>query len=128
MHRLRTPETAEYEPGTTTGAGDAVARDLVTCEHFSIREWTVLREGALASESDEMRVLMVVDGDAVVRWGGAAVKPLRIRGGDTLLLPAGLERAELEAVSDVKLLEVTPLQQDPDRRVTRLPVVPSPGA
>lgn len=119
-------DTAVYQPGTTTGAGDAVARDLVECEHFSIREWTVLREGELATESGALRVLMLVEGEAVLRWGADDVTPLRVGAGDTVLLPAGLERAQLRALSDVKLLEVTPLQDSGKRPSRRLPVVPSP--
>jgi mannose-6-phosphate isomerase len=120
-------DTAAYEPGTTTGAGDAVARDLVECEHFSIREWTVLREGELASESDGMRVLMLVEGEAVLRWGGDGVTPLRVGPGDTVLLPAALERVEMEARTDVKILEVVPLGKKVEDGPTRLPVVPPPG-
>lgn len=120
-------DTAAYEPGTTTGAGDAVARDLVECEHFSIREWTVPREGELASESDAMRVLMLIEGEAVLRWGADDVTPLRVASGDTALLPAALERVRVEARTDLKLLEVVPLGKKAEAGPTRLPVVPSPG-
>ena len=123
---LAPPDTDPYEPGTTTGAGDAVARDLVECEHFSIREWTVLREGEVAWDAEEMSVLMLVEGEAVLRWGNDHVPSLVIRSGDTVLLPAALERTSLDARSDVKLLEITPLRNDPTRRSTRLPVVPGP--
>lgn len=101
-------DTADHEPGTTTAVGDAVARDLVECEHFAMREWTVLREGELVSASEEMSVLMLVEGEAVLRWGAEDLAPLRIRAGDTVLLPAALEVTAVEAVTDVKLLEVEP--------------------
>lgn len=100
--------TEAYEPGTTSSAGDAVARDLVACEHFVMREWTVLREGELLSDSEDMLVFMVVRGDAHLRWTDE-VPALRVGAGDTVLLPAALEPTTVEAVSDLTLLEVRPL-------------------
>lgn len=117
---LGPPDTARYEPGTSTSRGDAVARDLVECEHFAIREWTVLRDGELVSAFDEMRVVMLVEGEAGLRWDVDDVAPLRVRAGDTALLPAALEETVVEAVTDVKLLEVEPRNGDP------LPVVGRP--
>jgi mannose-6-phosphate isomerase len=101
-------DASAYEPGTTTSVGDAVARDLVACEHFTVREWAVPRNGELALASDEMRVLMLVEGDAMVGWGAGGVDPLKIRSGDTVLLPAALEETVIEAFSDLTLLEVEP--------------------
>lgn len=99
-------DASEHEPGTTIAAGDAVARHLVSCEHFSIREWRVPRDAELAVESDEMRVLMFVDGDAVVGWDAAEAAPLSVRPGDTVLLPAALERMVVGADSELTLLEI----------------------
>ncbi len=101
-------EETGCEPGTTTSAGDAVARELVDCEHFGVREWTVLRGGALTPARREVRVLMVVEGEATLRWGDGSVPPLGARSGDTVLLPAALDDAVVEAVSDLKLLEIEP--------------------
>jgi mannose-6-phosphate isomerase len=95
-------------PGTTTSVGDAVARNLVACEHFTMREWRVSREGELALGSDGMSVLMLVEGEAVLAWGAEGVEPLRIRAGDTVLLPAALEETVVGALSDLTLLEVRP--------------------
>lgn len=100
--------TAEFEPGTTSSQGDAVARDLVACEHFTIREWTILREGELSFRGEEMSVLMFIRGEAEIRWGDA-VAPLRVVAGDTVVLPAALEATTLEASTDLTLLEVRPL-------------------
>lgn len=101
-------DATRYEPGTTTSVGDAVVRDLVECEHFVMREWTVLREGELVADSQEMLIFMLLDGEAMARWS-PDVPPLRLVPGDTMLLPAALETTTVEAVSDLKLLEVRPL-------------------
>lgn len=101
-------DTAEYEPGTTTSVGDAVARDLVACEHFALREWTVLREGEVGFDAEDLLVLMFVRGEALIRWS-EDVPPLRVVAGDTVLLPAALEPTSVEAVTDLTVLEVQPL-------------------
>ena len=101
-------DTARYEPGATTSVGDAVVRDLVECEHFVMREWTVLREGELVTDISEMLVFMLLDGEALARWS-SDVPPLRLLPGDTVLLPAALEATNVEAISDLKLLEVRAL-------------------
>lgn len=129
---LGPPDTARYEPGTSISAGDAVGRDLVSCEHFAIREWTVSRDGELAVSSDELRVLMLVEGEAVLRWS-EEVGPLRVRAGDTVLLPAALERTVVQAVGDLKMLEVNAEPDAGDAPMTegegsgrRLPTVGGP--
>ncbi|MDX1647202.1 MAG: type I phosphomannose isomerase catalytic subunit [Longimicrobiales bacterium] len=119
-------DSKAFEPGTTAGARDAVARDLVDCQHFFLREWTVLRDGRLASESEDMRVLMLVEGEALLAWGSDEAGPLRAGPGDSILLPAALERTEIRARTDLKLLEVTPSSPDPRRIATPLPVIPGP--
>lgn len=105
-----------HEPGTKSSVGDAVARDLVDCEHFAMREWTVPREGELTLRSEEMRVLMQVEGEAVLRWGAEGVEPLHIRSGDTVLLPAALQEAVIEAGTDLTILEVEPRTPEDDGR------------
>lgn len=101
-------ETGDLEPGTVTSRGDAVARELVACEHFTMREWTVLREGTLTFDTPQMVVLMVIRGDAELTWS-EGVAPLRVGAGNTVLLPAALEATTLAAGTDLTLLEVTPL-------------------
>lgn len=110
-------DTDACEPGTTFSEGDAVARDLVACEHFTIREWTLPGGGALDRTSEAMSVLMFVEGDAACEWDAADADPLPVRSGDTVLLPAALERVTLMASRDLKLLEVTPAgpTSSPDR-------------
>lgn len=100
--------TAAFEPGTTFAEGDAVARELVVCEHFTMREWTVLREGELHFDGDEMIVLMIIRGEAALRWS-VEVPPLGVVAGDTVLLPAALEPTAVVAETDLTLLEVRPL-------------------
>lgn len=99
-------DATAHEPGTTAASGGAVARDLVGCEHFSIREWSLPRGGELARESDDMGVLMLVVGEATLDWDATEADPLSVRAGDTVLLPAALERVVIGARSDLTLLEI----------------------
>ncbi len=101
-------DTKEFEPGTTTSLGDAVGRNLVACEHFTMREWTVLREGELLFDGGEMVVLMIIRGEAELRWSDD-VPSLRAVAGDTVLLPAALEVTTVRASGDLTFLDVRPL-------------------
>jgi len=105
---FRPVRAEEHEPGATTVEGDVVARDLVSCEHFRIREWTMPQGAGRRFESDELSVLMVFGGEASISWGSQDRRELRVRAGDTVVLPAALPFVDLQASPDVKLLEITP--------------------
>jgi len=92
-------DTARFEPGTVTDRANARARDLVTCEHFSMREWTLDAGGQLDFESDAVAVLMIIKGEAELAWGGESAQTLRVRAGNTVLLPAALEAVALVGVN-----------------------------
>lgn len=100
-------ETSAFEPGTVSERDDATGRDLVVCEHFSIREWTIPKAGRLTLESDAVAVLMLLSGEAEVRWGEDQAQALRARAGNTIVLPAALAAVTLEASAAATLLEIT---------------------
>jgi len=99
------------EPGgalESTVRGEALGRLLVDCDHFAIREWKLLRKAKLSVESNELSALMFIDGTGAVEWGGEQTQSLPITSGDTVLLPAALERADIVADTDLTVLEITP--------------------
>ena len=96
------------ESAETTADGDWLARPLVSCEHFTIFEWTALRESEHSFCSDELAVLMVIRGAGSIHWGETEIRTLAVSAGDTVLLPAGLATVDLRAEDDLTLLEVTP--------------------
>jgi len=102
--------TGAFEPGTTTqseGEGEGVvARSLVRCEHFTIGEWTMAPGTRRSFVSGEPVVLMLIEGNAAIEWGGEDRHGLRVSGGQTLLLPAALSQADVVAETRVTLLEV----------------------
>jgi mannose-6-phosphate isomerase len=100
-------ETSGFEPGTVSERDDATGRDLVICEHFSIREWLIPNGGQLTLESDAVAVLMLLSGEAEVRWGEAGAQALKARAGNTIVLPAALAAVTLEASHDATVLEIT---------------------
>ncbi|MDH3270211.1 MAG: class I mannose-6-phosphate isomerase [Gemmatimonadota bacterium] len=103
--------------------GDAVLRELVSCEYFSIREWTIPRGGEVVFDSDEMCVLMTIDGEGALTWG-ETMTALRVRAGDTVLLPAALGRTVLSASDDATVLEVRSFGAPPGGALGRsLPVL-----
>jgi mannose-6-phosphate isomerase len=116
------PGEESPDEGTSgTVVGDAVGRRLVSCEHFVIEEWRVLREGALPFHGDgspkqdeEMAVLMLVEGNGSLRWGAESARELEVEAGDTVLIPAALADATLEADGDLTLLVVTGPEPAPE--------------
>ncbi len=88
--------------------GEARERLLVNCDHFAIREWKLLRRARLPLESNAFSALMFIDGTGAVEWGGEQTQSLPVTHGDTVLLPAALERADIVADADLTILEVTP--------------------
>lgn len=101
-------ESVAEESAETTADGDWLARPLVSCEHFTICEWTALRESEHSFCSDELAVLMVIRGAGSIHWGETEIRTLTVSAGDTVLLPAGLATVDLRAEDDLTLLEVTP--------------------
>ena len=83
-------------------------RGLVSCQHFAISEWSVIRGAAHRFASADAAVLMMIQGGGELRWGADLDRTLGVRAGDTVLLPASLPLAELRTTHDTKLLEITP--------------------
>lgn len=96
-----------HEPDTASAEGDASARELVTCEHFAIVEWVLPDDGLLRFESQDVRVLMAIEGAGTLSWGSGERRELPVKAGDTVLLPAALPRTDLRADTAVKLLEIS---------------------
>jgi len=92
--------------------GDWVRRALVACEHFELSEWSARAQSVHAFVSDEMAVLMVIRGSATISWGEETRRALPVSAGDTVLIPAGLAAADVDAEEDLTLLEVTPPRSD----------------
>lgn len=103
----RPVDAAVNEPGTTESEGGVAVRHLVACEHFSVFELGMSSGREHRFDSREMSVLMIVEGGGRMRWGREGPRVLDVGGGDTVLLPAALSEAVLEARSDLKLLQVT---------------------
>ena len=98
-------DVSAFEPGTELEEAGLEGSHLVECEHFGVRRWAVPEGRERVRAGDAMEVLMVVRGDGVIRWGEAAHQ-LEIRSGDTVLLPAALGAASIEARSEMDLLEI----------------------
>lgn len=88
--------------------GEARAKLLVDGEHFAVREWRLLRESSVAMASEELSVLMIIDGGGALEWGTTERQSLPVQAGHTVLVPAALERIDVIADADLTLLEVTP--------------------
>ena len=101
------PETVDFED-VAADDGDWAMRPLVSCEHFQMNEWTALGTVPHAFVSDELSVLMVVSGSAIITWGEGEGRTLMVGRGDTVVLPAGLASAEVHAKLDLTLLEIAP--------------------
>ncbi len=101
------PETVDFED-VAADDGDWAMRPLVSCEHFQMNEWTALGIVPHAFVSDELSVLMVVSGSAIITWGEGEGRTLMVGTGDTVVLPAGLASAEVHAKLDLTLLEIAP--------------------
>jgi len=100
--------TAAFEPGTRRRDGGAESRQLVSCPHFAIREWRVGGGERLPFTSDDLAVLMCVEGGGRLSWGTEANRFLAVRSGDTVVLPAALTTTVLEADDPMLLLEISP--------------------
>jgi mannose-6-phosphate isomerase len=101
------PETVDFED-VAADDGDWAVRPLVSCEHFQMNEWTALGTVPHAFVSDELSVLMVVSGSAIITWGEGEGRTLMVGTGDTVVLPAGLASVEVHAKLDLTLLEIAP--------------------
>ncbi len=101
------PETVDFED-VAADDGDWAMRPLVSCEHFQMNEWTALGTVPHAFVSDELSVLMVVSGSAIITWGEGEGRTLMVGTGDTVVLPAGLASVEVHAKLDLTLLEIAP--------------------
>jgi mannose-6-phosphate isomerase len=98
---------ADLEAGVTAGSLHVRVRDLVTCEHFSIREWAVDASETLDFATARAAILMVIDGEADLQWGADAAHTLRVRSGNTVLLPAALEDIVATARAGLTVLEIS---------------------
>jgi mannose-6-phosphate isomerase len=98
--------TRAFEPGTTTQGDGLVARSLVRCEHFTIGEWTMQPGSRRSFVSGAPAVLMPIEGDTAIEWGGEDRRELRVSPGQTVLLPAALVQADIVARTGITLLEV----------------------
>lgn len=98
-------DASAFEPGTLLEEAGQRGMQLVACEHFGIRRWSISEGDGLPRPGDALDVLMVVRGRGVIRWGEAGHE-LPVRAGDTVLLPAALGPASIVAHSEMDLLEV----------------------
>jgi mannose-6-phosphate isomerase len=96
----------DAEAGATRGSPGARARDLVVCEHFTIRQWKVDASKTVRFATPRIVILMVIDGEAELKWGADAAHTLRVQSGNTVLLPAALEDVVTTARTALTMLEV----------------------
>ncbi len=80
-------------------------RTLVTTPHYWMREHKASGAMIQLREGSELRVLSLVDGEAIVSHSAGA--PMSMLPGSTLLIPARIaEQVQVEAVSSSTLLEI----------------------
>ena len=98
------PPEAEH-PEHLASVWTAVTR-LIQCEWFVIERVRMVAGVELALPYDQMVVWMVLDGDATIRCEGLR-DPVRVRTGDTVLLPAALKYGQVAIEKAATWLEVT---------------------
>ena len=78
-------------------------QELIRCNKFAIRRWTLQSESTLFATEGRFRVLMVVDGEMSIE-GDPCERPLNK--GQTVLLPAMLNDVQLTCQQGCQFLEV----------------------
>lgn len=83
-------------------------------------------------------VLVVLDGSATLVFGGSGGKEIKVKGGDTVVIPAGVGHFNKDASSDFKVMGAYPGGQenydictekdDPDEKKKNIEKVPLPEA
>ena len=106
-------DASAWQPGTSGEEGGATWRDLVDCEHFHVREWSIPEGGERTLQGDGLVVLMVVRGGGRLSWGSDELRELPVPAASTVLLPAALSGADVRAVQETKLLEITLPEAEP---------------
>ncbi|MFA7237983.1 MAG: type I phosphomannose isomerase catalytic subunit [Phycisphaeraceae bacterium] len=102
-------DTSRHEPGTKIEREMTTVEGLVRCEHFHM-DRVKLKAGYRQALTDEQPVVwMVLSGKGEIMCEHADDRAARtaIAGGQTLLLPAVMDKPMLSVEADMTLLEVT---------------------
>ncbi|MDY6914158.1 MAG: type I phosphomannose isomerase catalytic subunit [Planctomycetota bacterium] len=106
IHVERSMQCIHFTPADDTAPG-AMGETLLVTEFFTVTRRSLEAGQATGEPKGRCAAMMFLAGDAKVSHGGAVEPVVRVRAGDTVLLPAGLDAPTILACGDCTWLEIT---------------------